>query len=236
MGICDALTRVRLDPDQILANINRLFQNMLIRTSDIDQIKEKVRTHILTKQVTDVEGWKTFIDEEIYNSEFGKTIQALVTASMQDAKANYNDQTLPLLCLLFLANSNQSTFLNAFKAVNLAQRAKDTTTDIKNVANIIPNNFSGFTGIGLLDIAYGVKNVIQGVGGVIHQTVNPNMIRLNDLKNLMSYYINFLTLLPVNLLNQYGEGIPMKGYFITVLNNAFNKEVQTNFVQDKGRV
>lgn len=25
----------------------------------------------------------------------------------------------------------------------------------------------------------------------------------------------------------------MKGYFITVLNNAFNKEVQTNFVQDK---
>ena len=233
MGICDALTRVRLDPDQILANINRLFQNMLIRKSDIDQIKEKVRTHIQTKQVTDVEGWKTFIDEEITNSEFAQTSKALVTASMQDAKANYNDQTLPLLCLLFLANSNQSTFLNAFKAVNLAQRAKDTTTDIKNVANIIPNNFSGFTGKGLLDIASGVKNVIQNVGGVIHQTVNPNMIRLNDLKNLMSYYINFLTLLPVNLLNQYGEGIPMKGYFITVLNNAFNKEVQTNFVQDK---
>ena len=233
MGICDALTRVRLDPDQILANINRLFQNMLIRTSDIDQIKEKVRARIQTKQVTDIEGWKTFIDEEITNSEFAQTSKALVTASMQDAKANYNDQTLPLLCLLFLANSNQSTFLNAFKAVNLAQRAKDTTTDIKNVANIIPNNFSGFTGKGLLDIASGVKNVIQNVGGVIHQTVNPNMIRLNDLKNLMSYYINFLTLLPVNLLNQYGEGIPMKGYFITVLNNAFNKEVQTNFVQDK---
>ena len=233
MGICDALTRVRLDPDQILANINRLFQNMLIRTSDIDQIKEKVRARIQTKQVTDVEGWKTFIDEEITNSEFAQTSKALVTASMQDAKANYNDQTLPLLCLLFLANSNQSTFLNAFKAVNLAQRAKDTTTDIKNVANIISNNFSGFTGKGLLDIASGVKNVIQNVGGVIHQTVNPNMIRLNDLKNLMSYYINFLTLLPVNLLNQYGEGIPMKGYFITVLNNAFNKEVQTNFVQDK---
>ena len=233
MGICDALTRVRLDPDQILANINRLFQNMLIRTSDIDQIKEKVRARIQTKQVTDVDGWKTFIHEEITNPEFAQTSKALVTASMQDAKANYNDQTLPLLCLLFLANSNQSTFLNAFKAVNLAQRAKDTTTDIKNVANIIPNNFSGFTGKGLLDIASGVKNVIQNVGGVIHQTVNPNMIRLNDLKNLMSYYINFLTLLPVNLLNQYGEGIPMKGYFITVLNNAFNKEVQTNFVQDK---
>ena len=114
MGICDALTRVRLDPDQILANINRLFQNMLIRTSDIDQIKEKVRARIQTKQVTDVEGWKTFIDEEITNSEFAQTSKALVTASMQDAKANYNDQTLPLLCLLFLANSNQSTFFECF--------------------------------------------------------------------------------------------------------------------------
>lgn len=233
MGICDAITRIRLDPDQIIANINRLFQNMLIRSSGIDEIKEKVRTHIQTNQITDVEGWKTFVDQEIYNSEFAQTSKALVSASMQDAKANYNDQTLPLLCMLFLANSDQSTFLNAFKAVNLAQRAKETGNNIKNVANIIPNNFSGFTGKGLLDIASGVKNVIQNVGGVVHQTVNPNMIRLTDLKNLMSYYINFLTLLPVNLIAQYGEGIPMKGYFTTVLNNAFNKEVQSNFVNNK---
>ena len=56
------------------------------------------------------------------------------------------------------------------------------------------------------------------------------MIRIADLKNLMNYYVNFLTLLPVNLLGKYGEGSPMKNYFITVLNNAFNKEVQSNFV------
>ena len=231
MGICDAIrNNIRLDPDQIIANINRLFQNMLIRSSGIDDIKEKVRAHLQSGNITDVEGWKTFIDQEIYNSEFAQTSKALVTASMQDAKANYNDQTLPLLCMLFLANSDQSTFLNAFKAVNLAQRAKDTGNNIKNVANIIPNNFSGFTGQGLLNIASGIKNVVQNVGGVIHQTVNPNMIRLADLKNLMSYYINFLTLLPVNLISQYGEGIPMKGYFVTVLNNAFNKDVQNNFV------
>ena len=59
------------------------------------------------------------------------------------------------------------------------------------------------------------------------------MIQTSDLKNLMSYYINFLTLLPVNLLSQFGEGVPMKSYFVTVLNNAFNKNVQSNFVNSK---
>ena len=231
MGIvCDAIGRYKLDADQILANINQLFQGMLIRSSDIDQIKERVKQRLVSKQAMDIEGWKNFINEEIYNSQFGQTTKALVTSAMQDAKANYNDQTLPLLCLLFLANSDQGTFLNAFKAVNLAQRAQETGSNIKNIYNMIPGNFGGFTGQGILDIASGVKNVINNVGGVIHQTTNPNMIRIADLKNLMNYYVNFLTLLPVNLLGKYGEGSPMKNYFITVLNNAFNKEVQSNFV------
>lgn len=234
MGIvCDTLSRYKLDADQILANINKLFTGMLIRNSDIEQIKERVRARIQSNQVADIEGWKNFINEEIYNSEFGQTTKALVTSAMQDAKANYNDQTLPLLSLLFLANSDQSTFLSAFKAVNLAQRAGETGSNIKNIASMIPNSFSGITGQGLLNIASGVKNVINNVGGVVHQAQNTNMIRINDLKNLMSYYINFLTLLPVNLLGQYGEGSPMKTYFITVLNNAFNREVQNNFVNNQ---
>ena len=228
--VCDTISRAKLDADQILENINKFFQGMLIRSTDIDQIKERVRTRLLSKEVTDIEGWKNFVNEEIYNSEFGQTTKAVVTSAMQDAKANYNDQTLPLLCLLFLANSDQSTFLNAFKAVNLAQRATETGNNIKNIANMLPGNLAGFTGQGILGIASGVKNAISNVGGVIHQAGNPNLIRINDLKNLMSYYINFLTLLPVNLLGQYGEGSPMKGYFITVLNNAFNKNVQSTFV------
>ena len=189
MGIvCDAIGRYKLDADQILANINQLFQGMLIRSSDIDQIKERVKQRLVSKQAMDIEGWKNFINEEIYNSQFGQTTKALVTSAMQDAKANYNDQTLPLLCLLFLANSDQGTFLNAFKAVNLAQRAQETGSDIKNIYNMIPGNFGGFTGQGILDIASGVKNVINNVGGVIHQTTNPNMIRIADLKNLMNKY------------------------------------------------
>ena len=182
--------------------------------------------------MADIEGWKNFVNEEIYNSEFGQTTKALVTNAMQDAKANYNDQTLPLLSLLFLANSDQSTFLNAFKAVNLAQRAGQTGANIQNVYNMLPGNLSGLTGQGIFGIASGVKNIINNVGGVVHQAQNPNLVRINDLKNLVSYYINFLTLLPVNLLGKFGEGSPMKGYFITVLNNAFNKGVQDTFVNN----
>ena len=206
---------------------------MLIRGSDVEQIKEKIRSRIQSGKINDIEGWKRFINDEIYNSEFGKTSQALVSAAMEDAKANYNDQTLPLLCLLFLSNSDLNTFLNAFKAVNLAKRAAETGSNIKNVANMRPNNFSGFSAQGFRNFASGVNNAMNNVGGAIHQAQNPSIVRINDLKNMMSYYINFLTLLPVNLLSQFGEGVPMKGYFVTVLNNAFNKDVQSTFVNGK---
>ena len=99
--VCDTISRIRLNPDEILSNLNNFFQGMLIRTSGIDQIKDRVLARITSKQVTDIEGWKNFVNEEIYNSEFGQTTKALVTTAMQDAKTNYNDQTLPLLSLLF---------------------------------------------------------------------------------------------------------------------------------------
>ena len=230
---CDPTKFTRLDVDEILKNINKLFTGMLIRGSDVEQIKEKIRSRIQSGKINDIEGWKRFINDEIYNSEFGKTSQALVSAAMEDAKANYNDQTLPLLCLLFLSNSDLNTFLNAFKAVNLAKRAAETGSNIKNVANMRPNNFSGFSAQGFRNFASGVNNAMNNVGGAIHQAQNPSIVRINDLKNMMSYYINFLTLLPVNLLSQFGEGVPMKGYFVTVLNNAFNKDVQSTFVNGK---
>ena len=44
---------------------------MLIRQFGVDQIKEKVRSSITSGQITDIEGWKTFLNEEIYNSEYG---------------------------------------------------------------------------------------------------------------------------------------------------------------------
>lgn len=226
MGVlCETVTRGRLNSDQIVENINKLFQGMLIRQFGVDQIKEKVKSRISSGQVTDIEGWKTFLNDEIYNSEYGQTSRALVNEAMQDARTNYNDQTLPLLSLLFLANSDQNNFVNAFKAVNLAKRGQSVGVDIQNVLN------TGKQGGILAGITSGL-GMINNVTGVMHQAVNPNLIRREDLKNLMSYHVNFLTLLPVNLLAQHNEGLPMKNYYIPVLNKAFNKTVQDRFVED----
>jgi hypothetical protein len=234
--LCEKITRaIQLDADEILLNINNFFQGMLIRTLGIEQIKQQILQRISSNQVFDIEGWKNFINQEIYNSAFGQTTRAVVNFAMQDAKANYNDQTLPLLSLLFLANSDQATFVNAFKAVNLAQRAGQVGSNIQNVANNFQNNFQNnhMNPQGFFNFASGVQNAFNNIGGVYNQAVNPNMIRIDDLKKLICYHINFLTLLPVNLLVQYGEGTPMKSYFATVLNNAFNKNVQANFVNNK---
>ena len=231
--LCDKISRITIDPDEVLANINKFFQGMLIRTLGIDQIKEQVLSRISSKQAFDLEGWKNFIIQEIYNSEFGQTTRAVVAAAMQDAQTNYNDQTLPLLSLLFLANSDQNMFITAFKAINLAKRAAEVGSNINNVANMIPNNFSNMTGQSFMNFASGVTNAFNNIGGAYHQAQNPNLIRANDLRNLMCYHLNFLTLLPVNLLAQFGEGGLMKRYFITVLNNAFNKTVQNRFVTNR---
>ena len=226
MGIiCDAVSRTKLNSDEIVANINRLFKGMLIRQFGIDQITEKVKSRVQSGQVIDIEGWKTFLNDEIYNSEYGKTSRALVGEAMQDAQTNYGDQTLPLLSLLFLANSDKDNFISAFKAVNLAKRGQSVGNDIKNVVN------AGKQGGIFAGIASGI-GAIKNVTGAVHQAANPNMVRRDELKTLMSYYINFLTLLPVNLLAKHNEGLPMKGYFVKVLNDAFNKDVQTRFVEN----
>ena len=117
----------------------------------------------------------------------------------------------------------------------MRKRAGQVGSNIQNVANNFQNNFQNnyMNPQGFLNFASGVQNAFNNIGGVYNQAVNPNMIRINDLKNLVCYHINFLTLLPVNLLAQYKEGSPMKNYFVTVLNNAFNKKVQSNFVNSK---
>jgi hypothetical protein len=223
--LCDSLTRGRLDADQIVENINKLFQGMVVRTLGVDVIKQKISQHIASGRIADIEGWKNLLYNDIYNSEYGQTSRALVNEAMQDAQANYGDQTLPLLSLLLLSNSDRDSFSSAFKAINLAKRGQGAAKDIQNVVN------AGRQGGILAGLASGF-GALQNIQGTVQQASNPGIIRKQDLKTFMSYHINFLTLLPVNLLAKHNEGIPMKGYFVTVLNNAFNKDVQTRYVED----
>ena len=224
MGICQSVTRNILNADLILENINKFFSGLVIRQLGIDTIVEKVKQFIMSGQATNTQAWQSFLSQEIYNSQFAQTSQAFVGEAMNDAQANYGDQTLPLLSLLFLCNSDQSTFVNAFKAVNLAKNAQSAGGQVQNA---IQAGMQGGLMAGLAQGFGAVRNVVN----VAHQAQNPNMISRSDLKNLCSYFVNFVTLLPVNLLAKYGEGSQMKGYYMNVLNNAFNKSVQDRYVE-----
>ena len=224
MGICQSVTRNILNADLILENINKFFSGLVIRQLGIDTIVEKVKQFIMSGQATNTQAWQSFLSQEIYNSQFAQTSQAFVGEAMNDAQANYGDQTLPLLSLLFLCNSDQSTFVNAFKAVNLAKNAQSAGGQVQNAIQ------AGMQGGFMAGLAQGF-GAVRNVVNVAHQAQNPNMISRSDLKNLCSYFVNFVTLLPVNLLAKYGEGSQMKGYYMNVLNNAFNKSVQDRYVE-----
>ena len=180
--LCNSLTRGRLDADQIVENINKLFQGMLVRTLGVDQVKEKIRQHIASGRIADIEGWKQLLYNDIYNSEYGQTSRALVNEAMQDAQANYGDQTLPLLSLLLLSNSDRDGFANAFKAINLAKRGQGAVNDVRNVVN------AGMQGGILAGLASGF-GALQNIQGTVQQASNPSIIRLQDLKTFMSYHM-----------------------------------------------
>ena len=224
MGLCASLTRSFLNIDKILENINRFFAGLVIRQLGIDKVVEKVKQFITSGQATNSQAWSSFLNEEIYNSNFSQTSQAFVIESMNDAQNTYGDQLLPLLSLLFLCNSDQSTFVNAFKAVNLAKNAQSAGGQVQNAIQ------AGMQGGFMAGLAQGF-GAVTNVMNVANQAQNPNMISRTDLRNLCSYFVNFVTLMPVNLIAKYGEGSAMKSYFTDVLNSSFDKSVQDRYVE-----
>ena len=223
MGICleNRNKRERLIPEQIIENINNLFKNMSIRTSDINDLT----TRITSNQLSNNEDWKEFIKKEFMNPNYQQTINDLVNEAFKVASLSFGDESLLLMSLLFLANSDVDKFVTSFQSLNLTRKAKGAGNEIMNVvdAGMKKGLFAGLvTGL----------NAIQNVSGAVSQVSNPNMIRKYDLKNLIFYYINLVTLLPINLLKKNNEDNIIKEYYYTVLNNAFDKKIQKNFIDE----
>ena len=55
-------------------------------------------------------------------------------------------------------------------------------------------------------------------------TFNPNIIKKDDLQKIINYYINFNTLLPVDIIEKCGQGGQIQPYIIKVLNKVFNSK------------
>ncbi len=223
VGVCNELL---LNLDDIVENLDKFFLKLVVRSLKLDDIKEKIKSLLFSTKVLDIEAWKALLNEEILNSEAIKTSKKVVEVALEDAKEKYKDQTLPFITLFFLADSDLSTFIDAFKYINLAQNAGETINDVKEVIDTVK------TGGILSGIKAGIGLIKKGTE-VVKQAFDPSFIKKEDLKTLCSYYINFITLLPVNIIDEMGEFGPVYSNVTKILNGAFDVDIQKKFVEDK---
>ena len=232
MGVdvfCDSLQACldsTLSAEDITKNINKFFMNLLIRTLNLDEIKEKVVKLLFSSKALDLDEWEKLLKENILDNEAVQTSNKVVKTALDDAKAQYGDSTLPFISLYLLSNSNLDTFIEAFKYINLAKNGVDTVKDVKDMVETIQNSSSIFSGI-----VTGIKTAVKA-NEVIKQAFDPNLIKKEDLKRLTSYYLNFITVLPVNIIDEFGEFGPVYENITRILNTAFDKQFRDEFVEN----
>ena len=147
--------------------------------------------------------------------------------ALSQAKEEYNDPTLPFISLYLLSNSNLDIFVEAFKYVNLVKNGVDTVKDVKDMVETVKKSENKI----LTGIIVGIQTVVKGAQ-VVQQTMDPNQIKKEDLKSLMSYYINFITFLPVDIIDEFGEFGPVVSNITKILNTSFDKNFRDDFVEN----
>jgi hypothetical protein len=228
MGVCGETRNKKnpLNPEILLKEINNLFKTMKIRKSTIEDISEKVLTRIANAPCA--EELKSFLKEQFSNEEgnYNSTIDHLISEEMDQAKI-IGDETLSLVSLLFLSESKRENFINLFKTINLAKKTKSAGADVMNVIN------TGMKGGIVAGIVSGL-GAIQNISGAVNQVSNPSTIRKFDLKNIIGLYINIISLLSSNALdnnrNECKEEV--KNYYFVVLKNAFDKNRQKKYLDE----
>ena len=228
MGVCGETRNKKnpLNPEILLKEINNLFKTMKIRKSTIEDISEKVLTHIAN--APSAEELKSFLKEQFSNEEgnYISTIDHLISEEMDQAKI-IGDETLSLVSLLFLSESKRENFINLFKTINLAKKTKSAGADVMNVIN------TGMKGGIVAGIVSGL-GAIQNISGAVNQVSNPSTIRKFDLKNIIGLYINIISLLSSNALdNNRGDcKEKVRNYYFVVLRNAFDKNRQKKYLDE----
>ena len=229
-GFCTGMNsclETTLSADEITKNINRFFMKFLIRGLKLDEIKEKVIQLVFSNKVLDLEAWEKLLKETILDSEAVKTSNKVVKMALSQAKEEYNDPTLPFISLYLLSNSNLDIFVEAFKYVNLVKNGVDTVKDVKDMIETVKKSENKI----LTGIIAGIQTVVKGAQ-VVQQTMDPNQIKKEDLKSLMSYYINFITFLPVDIIDEFGEFGPVVSNITKILNTSFDKNFRDDFVEN----
>ena len=229
-GFCAGMNsclETTLSADEITKNINRFFMKLLIRGLKLDEIKEKVIQLVFSNKVLDLEAWEKLLKETILDSEAVKTSNKVVKIALSQAKEEYDDPTLPFISLYLLSNSNLDIFIEAFKYVNLVKNGIDTVQDVKDMVETVKKSENKI----LTGIFAGIQTVVKGAQ-VAQQAIDPNMIKKAELKNLMSYYVNFITFLAVDIIDEFGEFGPVVSNITKILNTSFDKNFRDDFVEN----
>ena len=208
----NACLETTLSADEITKNINKFFMKLLIRGLKLDEIKDKVVQLVFSNKVLDLEAWEKLLKETILDSEAVQTSNKVVKIALSQAKEEYDDPTLPFISLYLLANSKLDIFIEAFKYVNLVKNGVDTVKDVKDMVETVKTSKNKI----LTGIVAGIQTVVKGAE-IVQQAMDPNQIKKEDLKNLMSYYINFITFLPVDIIDEFGEFGPVVSNITKIL-------------------
>ena len=216
-----------LSADEITKNINKFFMKLLIRGLKLDEIKEKVIQLVFSNKVLDLEAWEKLLKETILDSEAVQTSNKVVKMALSQAKEEYDDPTLPFISLYLLSNSNLDVFVEAFKYVNLVKNGVDTVKDVKDMVETVKKSENKI----LTGIIAGIQTVVKGAQ-VAQQAIDPNQIKRADLKSLISYYVNFITFLPVDIIDEFGEFGPVVSNITKILNTSFDKNFRDDFVEN----
>ena len=224
----NACLETTLSADEITKNINKFFMKLLIRGLKLDEIKDKVVQLVFSNKVLDLEAWEKLLKETILDSEAVQTSNKVVKIALSQAKEEYDDPTLPFISLYLLANSKLDIFIEAFKYVNLVKNGVYTVKDVKDMVETVKTSKNKI----LTGIVAGIQTVVKGAE-IVQQAMDPNQIKKEDLKNLMSYYINFITFLPVDIIDEFGEFGPVVSNITKILNTSFDKNFRDNFVENQ---
>ena len=127
---------------------------------------------------------------------------------------DYQGIMLPIFSILILSNSNENAFIGIFKNIY----------DKKKIRNIHKDNNMGY--------------FAKGIGALLEKNKSQS-IEKKELEQFLMYYLNFLTLLPMNSLVRNNEGIPMKNEHIQIMNaiseqKYLQKFIFSEFLKDYG--
>ena len=225
MGCLEVTDLSALTAEKINETIDKFFAGLKIRKTNINDIINIVKQKVLTRNISESKDILTELQNELTNNEFANESKQIITKARKVSKEEYNDDTLVYQSLFFLANGDVDTFTKAYKTVNIAQKGANVASQVNNVKNDL---FGG-------NILGGIKsgiNAIKNTANLGEQVVNPNQMPREDLKKFLNFHINFISLLPVDILKTHTESNKITQTINYVLTNAFGKQPQEKYIND----